>query len=54
VWKLAFVTTWNTRCGIAEYSRYLVDELDGTRVQPIIFANNARTRRRRTSSTLLV
>src|SRR5262249_12853609 len=25
--RLGFVTTWNTRCGIAEYSRYLATSL---------------------------
>ncbi|MFW5734838.1 MAG: glycosyltransferase, partial [Oceanidesulfovibrio sp.] len=26
--RLAWVSTWNARCGIAEYSRYLVEQLD--------------------------
>jgi glycosyltransferase involved in cell wall biosynthesis len=36
---IGFVTTWNTRCGIAEYTRYLATSLDG--IYPFaIFANN--------------
>jgi glycosyltransferase involved in cell wall biosynthesis len=37
---IGFVSTWNTRCGIAEYSRYLATNLpDGYRVA--IFANRS-------------
>jgi glycosyltransferase involved in cell wall biosynthesis len=36
---IGFVTTWNTRCGIAEYTRYLATSLDAE--HPIaIFANS--------------
>ena len=36
---IGFVSTWNTRCGIAEYTRYLATSLDAT--HPIaIFANS--------------
>lgn len=36
---IGFVTTWNTRCGIAEYTRYLATSLE--RVYPFaIFAND--------------
>src|SRR5205085_8044427 len=36
---IGFVTTWNTRCGIAEYTRYLATSLDAR--HPIaIFANS--------------
>src|SRR5205085_2183692 len=36
--SIGFVTTWNTRCGIAEYTRYLATNLpDGHRIA--IFAN---------------
>jgi glycosyltransferase involved in cell wall biosynthesis len=38
---IGFVTTWNTRCGIAEYTRYLATSLDSA--HPIaIFANSTR------------
>jgi glycosyltransferase involved in cell wall biosynthesis len=37
---IGFVTTWNTRCGIAEYTRYLSTNLpDGHRIA--VFANRA-------------
>ncbi len=36
--RVAMVTTWNSRCGIAENSRYIVEHL-GHRIDPIIFAN---------------
>lgn len=37
--SIGFVTTWNTRCGIAEYTRYLATSLDSS--HPIaIFANS--------------
>lgn len=35
--KIGWVTTWNSRCGIAEYSRYLIDEMRG--LPGPIFAN---------------
>jgi glycosyltransferase involved in cell wall biosynthesis len=36
---IGFVTTWNTRCGIAEYTRYLATSLDAR--DPIaVFANS--------------
>jgi glycosyltransferase involved in cell wall biosynthesis len=37
---IGFVTTWNTRCGIAEYTRYLATNLPGGH-QFAIFANRA-------------
>ena len=36
--RVALVTTWNSRCGIAEHSRYLVDNL-GSRACTSIFAD---------------
>ena len=36
--KLGIVSTWNTKCGIAEYTKYLVKELD-SRLFITIFAN---------------
>jgi len=38
--RIGFVTTWNTRCGIAEYSRYLAGNLPAW-CAPVIFANRA-------------
>jgi glycosyltransferase involved in cell wall biosynthesis len=35
---IGFVTTWNTRCGIAEYTRYLATSLDASH-RIAIFAN---------------
>jgi glycosyltransferase involved in cell wall biosynthesis len=35
---IGFVTTWNTRCGIAEYTRYLATSLDAHRIA--VFANS--------------
>lgn len=37
-YSLAMVTTWDQRCGIAEYSRYLLSSLPRD-VKPVIFAN---------------
>jgi glycosyltransferase involved in cell wall biosynthesis len=42
---VGFVTSWNTRCGIAEYSRYLVSHLPAD-CRPVIFANYAERARR--------
>ncbi len=39
--RIGFVTTWNDRCGIAEYSRYLVGALPDS-CRPIVFANRSR------------
>ena len=38
VFKLGVVTTWNTRCGIAEYSRYLLDGLAQNNTEYRVFA----------------
>ncbi len=32
------VTTWNSRCGIAENSRYIIEHL-GKQIEPIVLAN---------------
>lgn len=37
--KLGMVTTWNTRCGIAEYSKYLFDCLNPKKLNIKILAN---------------
>jgi glycosyltransferase involved in cell wall biosynthesis len=29
LYKIAMVTSWNTRCGIAEYTRYLIEHAEG-------------------------
>jgi glycosyltransferase involved in cell wall biosynthesis len=39
--RLGWVSSWNTRCGIATYSRYLLDQLDPERLQATVFANRA-------------
>ena len=36
----AFISTWNTRCGIAEYTRYLASNL-GRDVEISVFADEA-------------
>jgi len=38
--RIGFVTSWNTRCGIAEYTRYLAGSLPED-CQPVIFASEA-------------
>lgn len=35
--RIGWISTWNTKCGIATYSRYLVSQLDGSQV--FILAN---------------
>jgi glycosyltransferase involved in cell wall biosynthesis len=35
--RLGMVTTWNVKCGIAEYSKYLIEKIQGLRT--IIFGN---------------
>ena len=40
--KIGFVTSWNTRCGIAEYSRYIVQSLPSY-CRPVIFASRTQT-----------
>ncbi|MBK8538336.1 MAG: glycosyltransferase [Candidatus Competibacteraceae bacterium] len=37
--RLGWVSTWNTKCGIATYSKYLVSQLDSSHV--FIFANRS-------------
>lgn len=36
--KTGWITTWNTKCGIATYSQHLIDNMPG--VEPIIFSPN--------------
>ena len=38
--RIGFITTWNVRCGIAEYTRYLVYALPEG-FEPVVFANHA-------------
>ena len=38
--RIGFVTSWNTRCGIAEYTRYLATSLPAD-CRPMIFASEA-------------
>src|SRR5205807_6720341 len=35
--RIGFITSWNTRCGIAEYSRYLITNLP-VDCEPVVFA----------------
>jgi glycosyltransferase involved in cell wall biosynthesis/2-polyprenyl-3-methyl-5-hydroxy-6-metoxy-1,4-benzoquinol methylase len=37
--RLALLTTWDIRCGIAEYSRYLAEALSSLGGEPLIIAN---------------
>jgi hypothetical protein len=37
--KLAWISTWNTRCGIASYSEFIVDHLPENSIEVSIFAN---------------
>src|SRR3954447_11469675 len=37
--RISFLTSWNTRCGIAEYTRYLVDAI-GDRASCRIMADH--------------
>lgn len=39
-YRIGFVTPWNSRCGIAEYSRYLVHSLPAS-CEPLVFADYA-------------
>ena len=34
--RISFVTSWNAKCGIAEYTRYLVDAIGNRAVCTII------------------
>ncbi|WP_345829045.1 glycosyltransferase [Pantoea sp. BRR-3P] len=36
--KIGWITTWNTKCGIATYSQHLIDNMSG--VNPVIFSPN--------------
>lgn len=42
--RLGFVSSWNTRCGIAEYTRYLAGNLEG--VERFVFASEAAEKER--------
>lgn len=37
--KLGWVTTWNCRCGIASYSKFLLNNFDRSRFEIVIFSN---------------
>lgn len=37
--KLGMITTWNTKCGIASYSRFLINNLNNKRISLKIYAN---------------
>lgn len=39
-YRIGFVSSWNTRCGIAEYTRYLANSLPNS-CQPLVFASRA-------------
>ncbi|MCA1176226.1 MULTISPECIES: glycosyltransferase [unclassified Pantoea] len=36
--KIGWITTWNTKCGIATYSQHLIDNMSG--INPVIFSPN--------------
>lgn len=38
--KLGVLSSWNTRCGIAEYCRHLLQHLSGTDIQCEVFSNS--------------
>jgi len=42
VTRVGFVTSWGCRCGIAEYTKALVESLDATAVEPVVFADQER------------
>jgi glycosyltransferase involved in cell wall biosynthesis len=37
--RLGWVSSWDTRCGIAAYSKFLVDALPNSDITPVIFAS---------------
>jgi len=37
--KLGWVTTWNTKCGIATYSKFLIDNLNKNEFDTTVFSN---------------
>lgn len=37
--KIGWITTWNSKCGIATYTKFLIENLPDTKYENIIFAN---------------
>ncbi len=50
--RIGFVSTWNVRCGIAEYTRYLAENL-GPGVNSVVFAAEANERVRADGSEVV-
>jgi glycosyltransferase involved in cell wall biosynthesis len=41
--KLGWVTSWNTKCGIASYSKFLIHDIDATKFDQYIFSSKKDT-----------